>query len=237
MERRLPLVVILIIAVALASCQRNSLCINGDIQNLPDGAMRLSVMDTSMHWTPIDSFKVEKGHFEYDKGASLDGEECIILSTGNQNFVIFTGNAKITIKGNALRPEEIDVRGSESNDELLKFAKDLPGKERLAQIEAAFGSQISDREKNEKMVVELHDIEETQMKYIRDQIELQKTTPLGAFLLFNHINLFTTKELQYIHTSFASAHPSHKYAKLLNRLIKERIHREESEGRSYTETD
>lgn len=75
------------------------------------------------------------------------------------------------------------------------------------------------------------------MKYIRDQIELQKTTPLGAFLLFNHINLFTTKELQYIHTSFASAHPSHKYAKLLNRLIKERIHREESEGRSYTETD
>lgn len=237
MERRLTSVVILIIAVALASCQRNSLCINGDIQNLPNGIMRISLLDTSMHWTPIDSFKVEKGHFEYDNGASIDGEECIILSAGNQNFVIFTGNAKITIKGNALRPEEIDVSGAKSNDELIEFAKDLPGKERLAQIEAALGTPISDKEKNEKMVVELHDIEETQMKYIRDQIELRKATPLGAFLLFNHINLFSTKELLDIHSAFANAYPTHKYAKLLNRLIKERIHREESKGREQSETD
>ncbi len=223
------MVVILTIAVALVSCQRNSLCINGDILNLPDGLMRVSLIDTTMHWSPIDSFRVEKGHFEYDKGVSIDEEECLILSTGSQNFVIFTGNANITINGNALRPEEIEVKGSKSNDELIKFAKELPGKERLAQIEAALGAKAYDKERNEKMIAELHDIERTQMEYIRNQIELRKENPLGAFLLFNHINLFSTKELQEIHSAFAKAHPHHKYVRLLNRLIKERILRE---GRS-----
>ncbi len=230
MNRRLLIVVVVTIAVALASCRRNSLCINGNVINLPDGVMKISLLDTTMHWSAVDSFNVEKGLIEYDKGLNLDDEECVILSTGNQNFIIFTGNADITINGNALRPEEIEVIGSESNDELIKFTKELPGKERLAQIEAALGTRALDNERKEKMLAELHDIEETQIKYIRNQIGLLKDKPLGTFLLFNHINLFSTKELQDFHSAFSKAKPRHKYVRLLNKLIIERIRRENTKG-------
>lgn len=222
---RRPIIVATIAAVALASCQRNSLRIQGDVTNLPDGTIYLSVLDTTLHWSPIDSSTVKHGHFCFSGITThLEDEECVVLTRGDQNMVVFTGNGDITIKGNALRPEDIEVKGSAINDELIEFTNGVPGKERLSQIIALLGSTTGNIDKQEDLTDEARAIKKAQADYIRKSIMDNTGSPLGPFILLNHIGLFTYDEAQGFAESFRNELGEHKYVDLINiELYKHRL--------------
>lgn len=222
MSARLTSAVAILASVALASCQRNSLRIEGDIQNLPDGPMTLAVLDSTLHWTPIDTTQVNDGKFSFDNGMQIAQPECLVLTVGSQNMILFAGNDNIRMKGNALRPEDINVRGSKINKELATFAQNLPGKDRLIQIKAQMATLEADVDKQEELADEIQAIEKSQLDYIRRSIADNVASPLGPFILFSNLSLFTYEEAEAYHAIFNVNIPSHKYVRFLKQELDRR---------------
>lgn len=202
--------------VALASCQCNSLRIVGDLENLPDGEITLSTLDSTLNWVPIETSTVEKGHFEFNKNINLPDEEGLVFAIGSQRFFIFAGNSNIKVKGNALRPEDIVVKGSEINDQLIEFMKGFPGRERLAEIQAQMGATANNVDVREELKKEIRSIEKTQREYIRRQIMDHADSPLGPFILFNSLSIFTFDETEDFLKAFSETIPNHKYVRFLS---------------------
>lgn len=215
MSARLYSAVAMLATVALASCQRNSLCIEGDIQNLPDGPMTLSVLDSTLHWTPVDTTEAVGGKFTFNAGLEFDQPECLILSIGSQNMVVFAGNDNIKMSGNALRPEDINVSGSKANKKLVAFAQNIPGKERLAQIKAQMATLAADVDRREELAEEEQAIEAAQLDYIRKSIADNVASPIGPYILFNTLSLFTYDEVEAYYAIFKANQPTHKYVDYL----------------------
>ncbi|MGN0028803.1 MAG: redoxin domain-containing protein [Marinilabiliaceae bacterium] len=218
MTRR-PAFVASLAMVALTACQCNYLRIEGDVANLPDGLIYLSALDTTLHWSAIDSTRVENGHFLFSGNTRLGDEECVILTSGDQNMVVFTGNANISIEGNALRPEEIKVSGSRINDKLIEFTNGVPGKERLNQIAALLGSTINNVDKQEELNEEVNAIKKAQADYIRKAVVRNSSSALGPFILLNHIGLFTFDEARSFVETFKVSIGNHKYVELIDREL------------------
>lgn len=218
MTRR-PAFVASLAMVALTACQCNCLRIEGDVANLPDGIIYLSVLDTTLHWSAIDSARVEDGHFFFSGNTRLSDEECVIMTSGDQNMVVFTGNGNVTIEGNALRPEEIKVSGSRINDKLIEFTNGVPGKERLTQIAALLGSTINNVDKQEELNKEVNAIKKTQADYIRKAVVSNSSSALGPFILLNHIGLFTFDEALSFVETFKVSIGNHKYVELIAREL------------------
>lgn len=227
MRRRLYTAVAVIATVALTSCQRNSLRIEGDIKNLPDGPMTIATLDSTFHWQPVDTTEVQNGKFVFDNFLALPQPECLILSVGNQNMVVFAGNDNVYMSGNALRPEDISVSGSKLNDDLLDFAQNVPGKERLAQIQAQLSTMGPDVDRREELSDEAHEIENTQLEYIKRKISDNAASPLGPFILFNNMSLFSYEEVESFQSLFKANMPTHKYVHFLeNELAARRAQNE-----------
>lgn len=227
MRRRLYTAVAVIATVALTSCQRNSLRIEGDIKNLPDGPMTIATLDSTFHWQPVDTTEVQNGKFVFDNSLALPQPECLILSVGNQNMIVFAGNDNVYMSGNALRPEDISVSGSKLNDDLLDFAHNVPGKERLAQIQAQLSTMGPDVDRREELSDEAHEIENTQLEYIKRKISDNAASPLGPFILFNNMSLFSYEEVESFQSLFKANMPTHKYVHFLeNELAARRAQNE-----------
>lgn len=182
--------------------------------NLPDGTISLSTLDSTLHWTPIGTATVEHGHFEFAKGLPAS-KECAILSIGNQNIVVFLDESSIQMSGNALRPEDIKVSGSDLNDKLVDFTRGIPGKERLSQIQALLGTTANNIDEREELKEEMRTIEKTQVEYIRKSILDNANSPVGPFILFNYMGLFTYEEALAFERTFTECIPGHKYVSYL----------------------
>ena len=219
MSGRLSMAVVAVASVALASCQRNSLRIEGDVKNLPDGPMTLALLDSSFHWQIVDTAEVRDGRFVFSGGVNLEQPECVVLSIGNQNMVVFAGNDDVCMKGNALKPEDIEVCGSPLNKTLAEYTQGMPGCDRLAQIMAQMAAMGGDVDKREELTEEMHGIEKAQMDYIRHAIADNAATPLGPFLLFNNMGLFSYDEVESFQSAFRKAMPTHKYVRLLDQQL------------------
>lgn len=219
MSGRLSVAVVAMASVALASCQRNSLRIEGDVKNLPDGPMTLAILDSSFHWQTVDTTEVRDGKFEFSGRMTLEQPECVVLSIGNQNMVVFAGNDDICMRGNALKPEDIEVCGSPLNETLVEYTRAMPGRERLAQIMAQMAAMGGDVDKREELTDEMHGIEKAQMEYIRRAIADNAETPLGPFLLFNNMGLFSYDEVESFQSAFRRAMPTHKYVRFLDQQL------------------
>lgn len=227
MRRRLYTAVAVFATVALTSCQRNSLRIEGDIKNLPDGPMTIAMLDSTFHWQPVDTTEVHNGRFVFDNAIALPQPECLILNVAKQNLVLFAGNDNVYMSGNALRPEDIKVSGSELNDALLDFAQNVPGKERLAQIQAQLSAMVPDVDRQEELSDEAREIEKTQLEYIRHKITENAGSPLGPFILFNNMSLFSYDDVESFQSLFRTSIPTHKYVHFLeNELIARRAQNE-----------
>lgn len=208
--------------VVLTSCQRNSLRIEGRLDNLADGPIYLSVLDSSLNWKKVDTSMVEGGVFCFDGGLSFDEPECMVLSVGNQNMSLFAANDNVFMSGNVLRPEDIKVSGSKTNDALVAFAKGIPDMDRLRRIEVRLAAMGNDIDRQEDLLAEALSIKEQQLTYIRNYMTDNATSPVAPFILFNNISRFSFDEVSSFLTAFQKVNPDHKYVRLLSKVVSER---------------
>lgn len=147
-------------------------------------------------------------------------------------MVVFAGNDKVRINGNALRPEEIEVSGSAINDALIEFTNGIPGKERLSQIAALLCSTANNVDKREELAEEANAIKKSQADYIRKSILSNSSNALGPFILLNHISLLSFEEAQSFAETFKATQPTHKYVSLIEHELNK--HRKQYEAQKRT---
>ncbi|MDD5815184.1 MAG: TlpA disulfide reductase family protein [Bacteroidales bacterium] len=218
MKIALP-VALFLASVALVSCQRNSLRIEGNIDNLADGPIYLSVLDSSLSWQKIDTAVVEYGHFLFDKSLVVDQPECFVLSVGNQNLHLFAANDNVIMSGNALRPEDITVRGSHYHDEMHNLMIGIPDMDRLARLHAQIAALGNDVDKKEDLLAEVQSIKDAQVDYLAKQIADKSESPVAPFVLFNSLDLFSFEQVEQFLAAFQQKNPSHKYVQFLTNIV------------------
>mgnify|MGYP002623514809 CR=1 FL=1 len=208
----------LTLGVALASCQRNSLSIHGQIDNTPDGIIYLSALDSNFVPQRIDSTLIKRGAFDFAKRQSTE-PECFVLNFGQQNIVFFAGNDNVSITGNALKPEEIDVQGSETNEILDNYIKNMPGRERLYQLQTELQQTSLDDDRREELLQEAKVINDEQTVYIKQYIAENNNNTVGPFILLNNLNNFSFDENEQLIEQFEQNISENKYVKLLNKIL------------------
>lgn len=84
-----------------------------------------------------------------------------------------------------------------------------------------------DVDRQEELTDEAHEIEKTQLEYIKRKITDNADSPLGPFILFNNMSLFSYEEVESFQSLFRANIPTHKYVHFLeNELIARRAQNE-----------
>lgn len=213
------------------SCQRNSIYIEGQFENVPDGSVYLSILDSNLNTKPIDTTTIKNGHFIFDGSVTLDDTECLFISINKHYISIFMGNEKVNVKGDILKPESIEITGSEGNEQLKKFIENLPEQERLKNLQNELRRIGNDIDRANEIQKEMQETQEEQLAYIKKYINQNCDSPVGPFCLMNQIRFFSFEEVDEFVTKFNVNQASNKYVKALTRFVEENRARNEAQKR------
>lgn len=203
-------------SLLLSACQKESLSIDAHLTNLPDGKIYLSVLDEEFQRQTIDTAQITNGQFSFSQSISLDMPECIIMTAqSGEEIIILAANDNVTLEGDIYDIENINVSGSESNQRLVDFGKNLPEHERLAQLANEMRLVGGDIDRRDVILEEIKNIQEEQLAYIRRNIYDNKDNILGLFLLTNSIQWLEFDEIDSLVTEFTATLPKHKYVRAL----------------------
>lgn len=206
-------------AALLVGCGGGGVRIEGQLDNLAANSVVVSAIDSLAGWKPVAEATVDNGHFVIE-GLDIEAPECLVLGLGAQNLLVFAQPGDdIDLDGNALCPENVHVRGAALNDSLRLFAENVPGQDRLAQIEAHIDATERDVDSMEDLMREAHSIEMEQLAYIRANVTGRTSSPVGLFILLNNLRHFTFEEVEELLGEFRSGLGDHKYVRLLSNTL------------------
>ena len=204
----------------LASCAKDSLRIQGTITNVPDGDIFVSILDSNLQRQLVDTFQIKDGAFDYDKQLSLDDAECVILSQKDRGLaVLFVGNDNVTLEGDALKPNDVVITGSASNDLLKNFQDNIPEMDRLSRLNDQLRIVGNDVDKRDEIYEEMRSIQLEQMAYTEQFIGKNATNPVGPFLLCNFLGSFGFEKSDSLTHIFEHSIPDNKFVKALRRQL------------------
>lgn len=207
-------------AAVLASCQRNTLKIEAQLDNLPDGKVYLSVYDSVFNIKAIDTTRALEGHFVFDGKQKVDLAECLILSNDKgMMFPIFAGNDDISITGDIEKMEQIKVEGSEYFDAVRRFGEEMPETQRLSQLQREFQSTAGDIDRRQAIKEEIEQIQTEQLAYVKKKIFDMRRTPVGPFLLANFMKYYSFDEMDNMVDTFKVYLPEYKYVRTLSAIV------------------
>lgn len=213
-------VIALAALASLTACQRQYLNVEGHIANIPDGKIYLSILDESLQRYIVDTAQVTNGQFTFTNVVSLDLPECVILTTQQgDEMLILAGNDQVVINGDIYDIENMEVTGSETNDRLDNFGRNLPEQARLAQLANELHAVGNDIDRRDVILEEVRNIQEEQLAYIRRNIYDNKDNVFGLFLLANSLQWLEFEEIDSLVTDFTVNIPQHKYAKALREEV------------------
>lgn len=205
-------------ALALVSCNSNSLRIKGTLTNLPDGDIYVALLDSNLQQHVVDTFQIVDGNFDYNKGFRLDGEECVILSRGDKTLTaLFVTNGTVTINGDANSSNDPEISGSKINDILMKFNRNMPEMERFNHLGVQLQSVGNDIDKRNVIIEEIRNIQLEQKAYSLRFIGDNANNSVGPFLMCNYANYFTFEQVDSLTSLFeqSPALATNKFVKYL----------------------
>ena len=205
---------------SMSGCRRDSLRMRGELANVTDDKVYMSVLDTTLHMTIVDSAGIVDGSFLFDGGLQIPLPECVVLTIGYQNMVLFVGNDDVLVTGNMLMPEGIRVSGSVYNDSLLRFMDNIPDVDKMARLEAEYSSAKEDTVRRETILRDIRSTAEKQLRYIKGQVEAHTGDPLGPYIMLNNRGLFSVEEESRLVGQFERAMPDHKYVLYLRKTLR-----------------
>ncbi len=207
-------------AVLFIACQRETVRIEGNIDNLSDGDIYMSLLDTNFRLVRVDTAKVVDGHFVFDKKVSLPMAECIVLSNGKRvEFPIFAGNDEVTIQGDVDKPDDLEMSGSTYFDVIHHFGKNMPESERFKRLQREYEMTTGNVDRQNVIREEMESIQQEQVAYIKKMIQNNATNPVGPFLLSNTLRYFDFDEVEELVETFVATMPDYKYVRVLRRFV------------------
>ncbi len=207
-------------ALLSVACQQQTLSVEGNITNLPDGNLYMAVIDSNFRTEFIDTTKVVDGHFLFDSKKSFDYAECIILTDQKSvEFPIFAGNDNVVIEGDINKLEELTVDGTQYHEALRNFGKNMPETERLNQLSREYQNTLGNIDRRQVIKEEMEDIQREQLAYVKKTIHNNVSTPVGPFLLSNYMRFFSFEDVDALVDSFIQTMPDYKYVRTLSRIV------------------
>ena len=206
----------------LGGCTGNSLSIEGTIEDMPEGVVYLSVLDTGLCQSIVDSAVIHGGKFEMSNSVTLDGAEYVTLTIGNQHKHFFAENGTVTVTGSLSKIENMKVSGSEINERLTSFVANIPNKEKMAELQASLKIVGQDDDRREELKQDMSVLAAEQLDYIKKSIIENGDNPLGPFILLNNLSQFGFGESDTLCTIFEKKIASHKYVQFLRKVLESR---------------
>lgn len=204
---------------ALAACTQPTLSVSGQLENLPNCDIYLSVLDSNLRPVTIDTATVLNGRFAFGKRA-MPAEECLLITDNRSvSFGFFAGNDDVTITGDVSRYNEIEVSGSETNDMIMDFKRGVPYKERIQEINRELRATGNDVDMREALHDELEHIRAERAEYMKRFVMENSGSPVSAFLVVNHINDFRFTAVDTFLQCLKKEIPAHKYVRSLARAV------------------
>lgn len=213
------------VAAMLAACSEPSLRLKGNLSNVPDGHIYVSLLDSSLRLQVVDTFDIKDGSFDYS-GLDLEAPECVALfldePKGKQQprtIALFVDNETVSIEGDALNPEKVEITGSKYSDILKKYQTNVPEMDRMQKISNELRMVGNDIDKRSALMEELNNIRLEQLAYTSRFISENVSNPIGPFVLMNMVNSYSFEQVDSLTGLFERKMPNHKYVKALRANI------------------
>ncbi len=213
-----------ILSVAfLAACQPKGYQITGTLEGATTGKVFLNNLKKGQP-TPIDTAEIVDGTFTFT--GSVEGPELFIAFVEGQQApaAFFVENTNISITGDVTKLNEAEVVGSESNDIFAKLNKEVPGNERMKQMQQEFmQAQMSqDQEKMQVLSEEANSIMEDQKAYYEKFLEANATNAVGALMTVSMAQSKPLDEVKELAATLEASLPGHKYVAEVYEIIETR---------------
>ncbi|MBP5365150.1 MAG: redoxin domain-containing protein [Bacteroidales bacterium] len=206
-----------IVLLACFACSKPSIRIEGNLKNLPDGKVYLSILDSTLQHQYIDTTNIVEGKFAFDYGIELTTPECVFIKFSNAELPIIMGNDHVTIEGDFTKPTEISIKGSESNDIMEKFYKEIPERNTIDRLNVELQSAVNDVDRRNEIIDEIKKALEEQNAYIKQFINSHAGQSIGVICLLNSsiIQLYEYEELDSLLKTMQVSLPNNKYVNAL----------------------
>ena len=202
-----------------AACSKPTFKIEGELKNMPDGNVFLTYFDSTLQQQYVDTTKIVEGIFTFDNSLNLPEPECVVLKFANAELPLFMGNDHITIKGDALKPDDIVVSGSEAHDLLEKYFREIPETENLRRLNNELDNAVNDIDKQNAIIEDIKQIREEQNAYIKKFIKQHTNQTISVFCLLNSIQIYEFEELDSLLNEMRIYLPKNKYVNALGHYL------------------
>ncbi len=187
---------IAIAALLIAACQPSSYTITGAIEGV-EGKVFLHNLVNGRP-SPVDTAEIVDGKFTFT-GTIEEPQLYLIFAENNNNPIVFFGeNANIEIKGEAETFHNAVVSGSKITDVYNNFTKEMPGKERINEINREFqqASTSGNTEMQQALRTEATELMEEQKAYFINFIKTNTNSIVSAYMAIQAAGEFELEEFK-----------------------------------------
>ena len=215
--------VLICCAAMLTCCGKKELTIVGNVDNIGDSLVFMSVLDETFNLQDIDTAKVTDDGFKFS-GHDFSQEECVIIRTQKSLIgQIFVGNDNVVIEGDNSKPQEMVIKGSQLTDKLQNFIDNIPEQDNLRKLSIQLENVGNDIDRRSAIIEEINNAREEQKAYIKHFVNSNITSPIAPFVMAHNMTIFTFEEADTLTEKMLKALPTHKYTNTLrNSLEKQR---------------
>jgi peroxiredoxin len=230
---------IAVLAIFLGACSGNEtqFTINGNIEGLPDGQVKLSnVVDGELN--AVDSTESVAGVFEFS--GNIESPEIYVINFAGQrgNIQLFIESGKITINGLLAEPV---IEGSATQLLFDKFNVTLENynnqrREFYQEYKAA--EEAGDEAVMEAVEEQFNEVEEAEKDFILDFTKTNNTSVVSPYITLRYSYYFDFDELNEVASRLDADVLSSKYGVSLNeRIAKLKSVQEGETAPEFTQND
>ncbi|QZE14468.1 AhpC/TSA family protein [Halosquirtibacter laminarini] len=211
---------LLFFTMLLASCQKNTFHITGDVNGIKDGMIYLQeIKDNKLAKT--DSTTVKDGHFEFE-GAVKYSTLMFIGPTGAKpkNIKLYVDNNEITLSGDLKSDQKIIIEGSISQNLVNTLNKDQEViQDKLKPLIEAYHKEKDPEKKNkirEKAISLSDQVVKNQIKFVDDHMDSHVSVYMTAYDLRGQVEF---EKLEKMTKTFEQNFPGSDVVKVLSDKI------------------
>ncbi|MGQ1784330.1 MULTISPECIES: redoxin domain-containing protein [unclassified Saccharicrinis] len=214
------LFLVAVMAIIFAACQPSTFTINGTIEGVTEGkAILRNIVDGRP--ASLDTTDIVEGKFTFT-GTVDEPQLYLIFIENNRTPIVFFGeNANITIEANTENMQEAVITGSAITDVYNNFVKELPGSDRLNQINEEYQKAMGagDNEIQKALREEASELMEEQKAYFIDFIKNNTNSVVGAHMAMQAISEFEVEEFKALTAEFEANLGDSKYVADLKKAL------------------
>ncbi len=214
-------VLLAIFGVALlAACQPKSYEVTGTLEGATSERVTLKKLRKGQP-VDVDTTEMVNGVFTFT--GSVDAPELYfaVIDGKQLPLIFFVSNNKIEITGNVESLDELEVTGSELTDLFNKFNDEVPGNERMQELQQEFQLAYmgQDKDKQNQIQEEMQSIMEDQRAYFKKFVDDNTSNACGLFFAGQMAQALDLEELRELIAKFEPTMAEHIYFKEMKDLL------------------